>query len=908
MKSRKQTGKMIGVLSLFFIMTMINPKMKVRAAENDVRLGDDTEWYYSDNEADPSGDWRAEGYDRVSWTKSDYVPSDWKSGKGSFGAKNGAIAELGSGYVPDNLITQYKEDGTTDIEAFFFRTSIDIQDVSKITKIAGSIIYDDAATVYINGVRIAGFDDEGITENMQYGGSNEGTPKTGSIEVIDTSVLGSVLKTGTNIIAVELHQGRAGSSDVYFEMPELTFSTEEASYTQKNISLNVGKDETEMNITWYANIGGEGSLYIAKQSSVLNGEMPADAGVYTVTGNTTNKPGYYNYQTTVTALSPNTTYAYQLVNGTTKSEVKTFTTTGSGSFTFAVAGDPQIGASGNRINDTDGWEKTLNILGSRSEFSDVDFLLSAGDQVNTASDEKQYDGYLEHNTLYNLPMATVIGNHDSGSGAYSEHFNHPNESTKGMTAAGGDYYFVYNNVLFMALNSNNTSTAEHKAFMEQAIRKTEGQNIEWKVVTFHHSIYSVASHSIEDSIITRREELVPIFQELDIDVVLMGHDHVYCRTYMMDGLNPVTDASVYDNEDYSAVTNPEGILYVTLNSASGSKFYAIKNVEFPYSRVMNQENVPNISKVEVTDTSFTITTYRTSDMSQVDAFTIHKAHIHQLEKKEAKAATCKEEGNSAYWYCGKCGKYFSDALCEQEITPEKTVLAKTNAHQYGAWKIVEPATTAKAGCRQRVCSVCKNVETEMIPAETEVMELCQYKLTAKNRAKVINVKWHRVKGAFSYNVYVYSRTLQRNVRVANVTGTNARIAGISGKKLTSGTRYTIKVVACDKNKKELANAQMTITAATAPVRTQLTAVKRKSSSKAELRWKKSPGASGYEIYMKTGNGSYKCIQTIKGNRNKFTKTGLKKSKKYCFKVRAYKTADGKKIYGLYSKEKTIVTR
>ena len=38
-------------------------------------------------------------------------------------------------------------------------------------------------------------------------------------------------------------------------------------------------------------------------------------------------------------------------------------------------------------------------------------------------------------------------------------------------------------------------------------------------------------------IITRRNELPQVFKDLDIDVVLMGHDHVYTKTYMMDGTN-----------------------------------------------------------------------------------------------------------------------------------------------------------------------------------------------------------------------------------------------------------------------------------------------------------------------------------------------------------------------------------
>ena len=528
------------------------------------------------------------------------------------------------------------------------------------------------------------------------------------------------MKDGKNVIAVELHQGRSSSSDIYFDMPTLTFETTVSVpvYTQKNISWTVGKDASEINVTWYADVDGTGTLLVAKNSEVSGNEMPADAKSFTANGTASNKSGYYNYQTTATGLSADTTYAYQLVNGETKSEIRSFTTGGTGAFSFAAAGDPQIGASGSSVNDTDGWEKTLKLISGNSAFDGVDFLLSAGDQVNTASNEDQYDGYLEHDTLLDLPTATVVGNHDSGSAAYDQHFNNPNESSYGTTAAGGDYYFVYNHVLFLALNSNNTSTAEHKAFMEQAMQATAGQDITWKVVVFHHSIYSVASHSLESGILTRREELVPVFKDLDIDVVLMGHDHVYCRTYMMDGLDPMTDASIYNDADYSSITNPTGILYVTLNSASGSKFYTIKNASFPYSRVMNQENVPNISRVDVSDSQFKVTTYRTSDMSVVDSFAINKKHVHNMKAVSAGEATCLDEGNIAYWYCDECGKYFRDADGEQEITLLDTVVA-AKGHQYGAWQVVTAATTSATGIKKRECTVCGKVETAAIPVIQE---------------------------------------------------------------------------------------------------------------------------------------------------------------------------------------------
>lgn len=47
-----------------------------------------------------------------------------------------------------------------------------------------------------------------------------------------------------------------------------------------------------------------------------------------------------------------------------------------------------------------------------------------------------------------------------------------------------------------------------------------------------------------------------------------------------------------------------------------------------------------------------------------------------LKHIDAKAATVAEEGNIAYWYCGDCNKYFSDAAAETEITKPDTVTAK----------------------------------------------------------------------------------------------------------------------------------------------------------------------------------------------------------------------------------------
>lgn len=671
----------VRILSLFLMVVVVAGYNVLTFASDSASgtsaVSQDTVWTYLDTGEDPAGNSSDSGYDRTSWTKAGYSTTGWKTAKGSFGAKNGAIKDLGGGCTPNTLLSQYKEDGSTDKEAFFFRTTVNVADPSAVTAIIGSVVYDDSATVYINGTKIAGFDDSSITSNLQYGGSNAGDPKTGTISV--TENIQKLLIKGENVIAVEVHQGRANSSDIYFNMPSLTFSTESQKQDEEtaneigSLSISMGSDETQRNFTWYSNVKEDGKVLIAKASQVKNDVMPENASSSEATvKEATNKSGYYSYQATASNLEKNCKYAYQVVSGNAKSEIHTFTTGSGSSFSFAFAGDPQIGASGSTVSDSDGWEKTLSLINSSSKLKGVDFMLSAGDQVNRANDESQYDAYLNHSTLQDLPVATVVGNHDTSSVAYDEHFNVPNESDYGRTEASGDYYFVYNHVLFMALNSNNRSTAEHKEFMEKTISATKGQNITWKIVTFHHSIYSVASHATESDILERRNQLSPIFKDLDIDVVLMGHDHVYCRTYMMDGLTPMTDKSIYDDDNYSSITNPEGILYVTANSASGSKFYNIQtNQEFNYAYVMNQERVPNISKVSISDSQFTITTYRTNDMSVVDTFTINRKTAHKVTVSDSDHGTASADSTEAY----------AGDKVTLKTTPDK-------GYQFKEWKVI----------------------------------------------------------------------------------------------------------------------------------------------------------------------------------------------------------------------------
>ncbi len=156
--------------------------------------------------------------------------------------------------------------------------------------------------------------------------------------------------------------------------------------------------------------------------------------------------------------------------------------------------------------------------------------------------------------------------------------------------------------------------------MEQAV--AEQEDATWKVVCFHKSLYSVANHVTDTDISVLRDGLSPILTALDVDVVLQGHDHVYARSYIMGGESgKEADTSKGVQKD---IDQPDGVQYVTLNSSSGSKFYNITSEAFTYTAVQNQEKVPNYSRVSITGDSFTVTTYRVTDHSVVDTFTLHK--------------------------------------------------------------------------------------------------------------------------------------------------------------------------------------------------------------------------------------------------------------------------------------------
>jgi len=99
-----------------------------------------------------------------------------------------------------------------------------------------------------------------------------------------------------------------------------------------------------------------------------------------------------------------------------------------------------------------------------------------------------------------------------------------------------------------------------------------------------------------------------------------------------------------------------------------------------------------------------------------------------------------------------------------------------------------------------------------------------------------------------------------------------------------------------------------IAGAKAKLKTTSVILKKANSEKATIKWKKVAGAGGYQIQMsdKSKTSGFKMIKDIKKKSIvSYKKNGLKKSKRYYFRVRAYRIVSGKKNYGLWSPPKGI---
>ena len=154
-----------------------------------------SEWKYNDTGVDLGTSWKDVAFDDAAWA----------SGNGVFGYGDPVTTTLSFGPDSNNKYPTY-----------YFRNTFDIVDASQFIDLIFDVRRDDGVVVYVNGT-------EAFRMNMPAGAITYNTFASSTVGGSDETTYfqqatANLLQNGTNVIAVELHQAAANSSDLNFDI------------------------------------------------------------------------------------------------------------------------------------------------------------------------------------------------------------------------------------------------------------------------------------------------------------------------------------------------------------------------------------------------------------------------------------------------------------------------------------------------------------------------------------------------------------------------------------------------------------------------------------------------------------------------------------------------------------------
>lgn len=152
-------------------------------------------WAYWDLGSEPDGD----------WTALDYDDSLWVEGAGPLG--------YGDSHIVTTL--SYGASSSNKYPTYYFRLVFTATDVDTYLSVAGGLMVDDGAVVYLNGTEVERSNiADGAVSYDTYASSSTSDETGYGVFSVDTSLL----VEGENVLAVEVHQHSADSSDMGFDL------------------------------------------------------------------------------------------------------------------------------------------------------------------------------------------------------------------------------------------------------------------------------------------------------------------------------------------------------------------------------------------------------------------------------------------------------------------------------------------------------------------------------------------------------------------------------------------------------------------------------------------------------------------------------------------------------------------
>lgn len=312
----------------------------------------------------------------------------------------------------------------------------------------------------------------------------------------------------------------------------------------------------------------------------------------------------YTYKAQAKDLNPNTQYYYKVGSESgKKSEIGKFKTSGDKGdpFSFVQYTDTQNAFWNENVRNEAafGADTLKNAIQTAG---DPNFALHTGDFVETAEVEDEWKDLYKQSrpSFMSLPVAAAPGNHDEYAlneedekllNKFNEHMNVPKEND---AVNGGSYYsFDYNGAHMVVANTNDNKKSkdnpdekaigdEQMEWIKKDIKQARDNGAKWVVLNLHKPMYSKSYHALSDEDVKKvREELTKEIDDLDVDLVLQGHDHVLSRTHPLEHTstkNSFVNAKKEDTEQFVGedgveyYDDPEGSVYVLPNTG-GTKEY-----------------------------------------------------------------------------------------------------------------------------------------------------------------------------------------------------------------------------------------------------------------------------------------------------------------------------------------------
>ncbi len=432
--------------------------------------------------------------------------------------------------------------GSKLLTAYFRRTFL-VTDRAAVEALQLNVLRDVGVVVYLNGVEIA-------RDKLPAGPVGYDTLATApAIGTADFStngfrtVLGpELLVDGVNVVAVEVHQESAGSSDIAFDL-EL-YPTEglvRGPYLQNGTP-------TSAVLRW--------RTARPTDSRVSVGSTPTSLGREIVDPTLTTE-----HEVTIDGLTPDTRYYYGF--GHTREgravwlggdETTFFMTLPTGARPIRIWA---LGDSGTKNEDA---KRVRDAYAAHTGGRYTDVWLMLGDNAydnGTDAEYQQavfdmYPTFLRQSFLW-----PTIGNHETRNkhgvadveGApYMQMFTMPRAGEAGGVASGSERYysFDYGDVHFINLDSMTTTgesdllTRSFPGAMITWLQEDLAANTKrWTIAYWHHPPYTKGTHDSDkagdyESALVRRSVL-PLLEAAGVDLVLSGHSHVYERSYLLDG-------------------------------------------------------------------------------------------------------------------------------------------------------------------------------------------------------------------------------------------------------------------------------------------------------------------------------------------------------------------------------------